>query len=177
MRFIRVESVVSDGRHQGYLLDPDAYLAELPRIQGGLPDGARGFATDDDHYNFFGERCVKDLKLSRLNLVDRSDKVSLKIEFAPNQFKHNQMLLIEYVDVVEFSVNVAVEPRTKNVWPETRRLGDLQLDEILPHQKGCSHEIQMTGGLVWVVAADMIAEWRHLELSLDEEVINGDQHG
>jgi hypothetical protein len=33
------------------------------------------------------------------------------------------------------------------------------LDEILPHEHGCSHEIKMINGLITVVCADLTATW------------------
>lgn len=159
MRFIRVEAVVEDGWHKGYSLDPEPYLSELPAIQSGLPEGARRFALDKDHYNFLGSRCIKDLKLDEVRLIDRNDNVSLEIRFSPNRFKHEQGLALRYTDVIEFATSVAAEPRKKNVWPETRRLGDVQLDEILSHPKGFSHELQMTGGSLWIVAGELSYEW------------------
>jgi hypothetical protein len=173
MRFIRVEAVMENGWHKGYLLDPEPYLSELPAIQSELPEGARRFALDKDHYNFFGSRCIKDLKLDEVRLTDRNDSVSLEIRFAPNQFKHDQGLAIRYADVVEFSISISAEPRTGNVWPDTRRLGDVQLDEILPHGKGFSHEFQMTGGSLWIVAYDLSYEWADPALRLDEKVVQG----
>lgn len=159
MRFVRVEAVVEDGWHKGYSLDPDKYLGQLLKIQADLPEGARGFALDEGHYDFFGRRCIKDLKVAQVNLADRNDSVSLEIKFAPNEFKHDHGLVLGYVNVVEFSMSVASVPGTQYVWPETRRLGDVQLDEILPHERGCSHEIQMTGGSLWIVAEDLSFEW------------------
>jgi hypothetical protein len=159
MQFIRIEAIVEDGWHKGYSLDADAYLRELPRLQDGLPDGARTFALDQDHYNFFARKCVKDLRLRHMKILDRNDSLTLEIELEPNQFKHDQRLVIEYSGVIEFSVNVSAEPRSRFVSSDTRRLGDLQLDEILPHKHGCSHEIQLTGGSLWVVATDLNATW------------------
>jgi hypothetical protein len=159
VRFIKIDAIVEDGRHKGYSLDADAYLRELPRIQVGLPHGARSFAVDAEHYDFLGRRCVKDLRIGRIEIADRNDGVALRLEFSPNQFKHDQGLAIEYSDVLEFRIDVAAESRRDNVWPATRRLGDVQLDEILPHGHGCTHEIQMTGGSLWVVAADLAASW------------------
>jgi hypothetical protein len=159
MRFIKIEMIVEDGQHKGFSLDPELYLTELPTIQSDLPEGARRFALDADHYNFFGPRCIKDLNLDEVRLTDRNDSVSLEIRFAPNQFKHDQGLAIRYADVVEFSTSITAEPRKRSAWPGARRLGDVQLDEILPHQKGFSHELQMTGGSFWIVADDLSYEW------------------
>ena len=51
--------------------------------------------------------------------------------------------------------------------PETRRLGYFpELDEILPHVKGFSHEIQTIGGSWWIVADELLFErrsWRAMQ--------------
>ncbi|MFD0742031.1 hypothetical protein ACFQ1L_09230 [Phytohabitans flavus] len=164
---------MEDGWHKGYSLDPELYLSELPAIQSDLPEGARRFALDEDHYNFYGSRCIKDLKLAEAWLTDRNDSVCLEIRFAPNQFKHDQGLAIRYADVVEFSTSITAEPRKSNVRPDTRRLGDVQLDEILPHEKGFSHEVQMTGGSLWIVAGDLSYEWVDSPQLADEKVMEG----
>jgi hypothetical protein len=96
--------------------------------------------------------------------------LSVELLLAPNQFKHDQELVLRYRDVSEFSVAVTSAARAKNVWPESRRLGDLQLDEVLPHDKGCSHEIQFTGGVIRLVAADLDAEWRESADPVDDAV-------
>lgn len=159
MKFVLVEPIVEDGWTKGYSLDPTPYLDELPVVQDKLPEGARSFALDPNHYDFSGPLCIKDLKVTEVSLRDQNDTVSLEIAFAPNRFKHDAGLVLSYVDVVEFAVQVTADPRTKNVWPETRRLGDAQLDELLPHEKGFSHEIAMTGGSLWIVAADLRSKW------------------
>jgi hypothetical protein len=43
--------------------DARAYLTALPQLAGDLPPGAARFATDPDHYDFAGLRCVKDLSV------------------------------------------------------------------------------------------------------------------
>jgi hypothetical protein len=144
----------------GYWLDPEAYLTVLPRIAADLPPGAREFALDVEHYDFFGPRCVKDLKVGRITMIDGEGRLSAELLFVPNQFKHEQELLVRYVDVTAFTIDVTAGSRGKDVWPEARSLDDLQLDEILPHEDGCSHEIQLIGGSVRVVAADLTAHWR-----------------
>lgn len=161
MRYVKVELVRDPS--PGYSLDADEYLAVLPEIQAELPEGARRFASDEEHYNFFGLRCVKDLKLSRASVSDSDDRLSVEFEFAPNKFKHDQGLRISYTDVVDLAIEVTAPPRKTDVWPDSRRLGDFQLDEILPHEKGVSHEIKLTGGVIRVVASDLHAEWRDNE--------------
>ncbi|MEU9824003.1 hypothetical protein [Micromonospora chersina] len=158
MRFVKVE-VLRDGT-RGYALNADEYLRVLPELKDVLPPGAREFAVDPDHYNFFGPRCVKDLQMGRLVVSDAHDRLSVSLWLLPNTFKHERGLMIQYVDVVELAVDVSGSPRARHVWPETRRLGDVQLDEILPHEKGCSHELQMTGGSMRLVAADLVARWQ-----------------
>lgn len=162
MRYIKVEA--TSASWPGYSLDADEYIRVLPAIQDELPDGARRFALDEEHYNFFGPRCVKDLKLSRVTIFDANDQLSGEIEFAPNKFKHNYPLTVRYFDIVEVAVEVTSAPRETEIWPDTRRLGDVQLDEILPVEGGCSHEIRLTGGTILIVASDLRAEW-HDDLS------------
>src|SRR5215470_11302016 len=67
----RMEYVVVEWQGNGVLShDPTPYLAELPRLRGLLPPGAREFACDPAHYDFYSARCVKDLKFGHLRLVD-----------------------------------------------------------------------------------------------------------
>lgn len=157
MRYVKVEPISEP--QPGYALDADAYLAVLPEIEAGLPEGARRFALDEEHYNFFGPRCVKDLRLSRATVSDSNDQISVEVEFAPNQFKHDQGLVIRYTNVVEMTIDVTASPRKAHVRPDSRRLGDLQLDEILPHEQGVSHEIKLTGGVIRFVSSDLHAQW------------------
>jgi len=154
VKFIKVEQT-----RDGYFLDPAAYLASLDEHAGRLPSGAAAYARDPQHYDFYGPRCVKDLKLDSLKLVDGHGALSAELTFSPNKFKHDSGLVIRYVDLTNIAVDVLPESGAEKRWPETRRLGDVQLDEVLPHQAGCSHEIRMTGGTIFVVSADLVAEW------------------
>ncbi|MFI8895423.1 hypothetical protein [Streptomyces paradoxus] len=150
MKYVRVEPL----RDQyGYHLDPQEYLQVLPQISETLPVGATAFAADSSHYDFRSSRCVKDLQLGKTVLVDEEGQVSLELCLAPNEWKHLGGLRIQYSDVQRFSVDVA---ETDGTLP---RLGDLQLDEILPHPSGMSHEIAFTCGSIIVVAADLLATW------------------
>jgi hypothetical protein len=137
----------------GYHLDPQAYLQALPRLSGDLPPGVAEFATDPDHYNFRGSRCVKDLELGKATLVDSEEGISLELVLAPNEWKHESGLCIRYSDVQSFRTNVEESDGT------LPRLGALQLDEVLPHPSGVSHEISFTCGSILVVAADLVAVW------------------
>jgi hypothetical protein len=154
VRFVKVEPT-----EDGFWLDPEPYLDELKRIGDSLPPGARAFATDPEHYDFFSERCVKDLKLRTLTTADANGALSAEAEFEFNDVAP-QRLTISYREVV--SLRVDVDDTGPDEYPpsaETRRLSDVQLDEILPHEHGCSHEIQMINGVIRVVCADLMARW------------------
>jgi hypothetical protein len=154
VRFVKVEPI-----EDGFWLDPAPYLEELKRIAESLPSGARAFATDPEHYNFFSERCVKDLKLRALTTVDADGVLSAEAAFEFNDVAP-EWLVIAYRDVVSLRVDVDdTGPDEYPPSPETRRLSDVQLDEILPHDHGCSHEIQMINGVIAIVCADLVATW------------------
>lgn len=150
MKYVRVEPLQD---RYGYHLDPQNYLQVLPQFSGDLPSGAAAFATHPDHYDFRGVRCVKDLELSKATLVDDQGQVSLEFVLTPNEWKHESGLCIRYSDVQSFRVD-AEEP--DGMFP---RLGALQLDEVLPHSSGMSHEISFTCGSILVFAADLVATW------------------
>ena len=60
------------------------------------------------------------------------------------------------------SLRVDVDDTGPHEYPpdaRTRRLSDVQLDETLPHEHGCTHEIKMIKGLIAVVCADLTAKW------------------
>ncbi|WP_147143898.1 hypothetical protein [Stackebrandtia albiflava] len=63
-------------------------------------------------------------------------------------------MTIRYTGVVEYT---AAAYGTE--WWGSRRPGPVQLDEVLPHEAGCRHDIALIGGRVRVVAADLRAEW------------------
>ncbi|NBH05064.1 hypothetical protein [Amycolatopsis sp. SID8362] len=85
---------------------------------------------DPDHYDFASVKCVKDLRLGQLSLREAGSAKPAD-ELSPNE----------------------------RVWPASPRLGDVQLDEILPIAGGCSHEIKFTGGRVMITCEDLHAEW------------------
>jgi hypothetical protein len=155
MEFIQIE--VIDG---GYFLDPRRYLEVLPEIAEALPAGARTFAESEGHYDFYNLKCVKDLRLSEINLLDSSGALALEVSWAPSKLKHDSGLVVRYKGVISLSVEASRRAEEAETWPESKRLGDLQLDEILPHEAGCSHEMVMTDGVIKIVSADLDAEWR-----------------
>jgi len=132
-------------------LDPRAYLAELPRLAPDLPPGARAFATDPGHYDFYGERCVKDLRLGEVRAVD-DGALSATIRFV----RRDADLVVRYFAPVELRVDQGPPGRTRGM---RKWLGSVMLDEVLPHPAGVSHEVQLHGGTLYVVAADLVAEW------------------
>jgi hypothetical protein len=157
MRFVKVEQT-----RDGYSLDPTAYLEFLGEHAGSLPSGAAAYARDPQHYDFYGTSCVKDLKLNSIKLMDEHGALSAELIFSSNKFKHDSGLVIRYIDLIKIAVDVSPGSIAEKKWPETRRLGDVQLDEVLPHEAGCSHEIRMTGGIIFVVSSDLVAEWKEV---------------
>lgn len=166
----------------GFHLDPREYLRVLPGILPDLPAGAAEFASDPDHYDFGSSRCVKDLTLHRVDLFDDRGGVSIELSLAPNEWKHEGGLRIRYSGVRSFRVNTygaegaehTEAVRFAEVADATAfaqrtdgppRLGYLQLDEVLPHPQGVSHEITFTEGSLLVVGADLVARWDRRGLS------------
>ncbi|MCX5109649.1 hypothetical protein OOK13_14090 [Streptomyces sp. NBC_00378] len=152
-------------------MDPQEYLRVLPELLPVLPAGAAEFASDPDHYDFGSSRCVKDLTLDRVDLVDDHVCVSLDLSLGPNEWKHEGGLRIRYSGVRDFWVRTDDDAGGAGGFglgggggfvecgDEVPRLGDLQLDELLPHPHGFSHEIAFTEGALLVVGADLVARW------------------
>jgi hypothetical protein len=156
MRFVRVEE---RDEPRGYFLSATEYREQLPRLQAELPPGAWAFASNADHYDFYSERCVKDLKLLALTTSEDSDGLSVVARFGFNDFAPEQ-LVIRYSAVSVLSVNVDIVDATGGSSGDVvRQLGPLQLDEVLPHACGCEHEIKLIGGGIHVVCADLNASW------------------
>ncbi|WP_405734454.1 hypothetical protein OG885_22605 [Streptomyces sp. NBC_00028] len=131
------------------IIDPRPYLARLPELADDLPPGARAFATDPGHYDFTGKRCVKDLEPQRVRRVGDEE---IEIRFRHNCWKHDEDLLVRYVGVSRFQVDVL------DVC-DVAALGDVILDEVLPHENGCTHEMACRPGTLVVVCRDLVARW------------------
>jgi hypothetical protein len=158
MRYVHV--ALSGDAIPANILDPEPYLRELPKLQEQLPAGARAFATDSDHYDFGSSRCVKDLRVENVAIREVGHaKLRVELSLAPNRFKHLSGLFIRYEGVTAIRIDASGVNVNGRVWPETPRLGDIQLDEILPSAGGCSHEIKLTGGSIEIVCEDLRAEW------------------
>ncbi|WP_369184419.1 hypothetical protein [Streptomyces sp. Y1] len=138
------------------VLSARRYLGALPRLTAELPPGAAAFATDPGHYDFTGQRCVKDLTLSRFDLGHGDTGTgtgTLELGFRHNCWKHEEDLVIRYRAVTGIRLDGLGEPSS---WED---LGPLVLDEILPHGQGCTHELAFRPGRLTVTAADLTAEW------------------
>ncbi|WP_367321949.1 hypothetical protein [Streptomyces sp. HUAS ZL42] len=131
------------------VIDPRPYLERLPLLAEQLPPGARAFATAPGHYDFSGKRCVKDLKPQA---VRRSGDDEIEIRFGHNCRQHDEDLLIRYTGISRFQVDVL------DVC-DVAALGDVILDEVLPHAEGCTHEIACRPGTLVVACRDLRAEW------------------
>ena len=145
MKYVSIE----DG-----VLSAEAYLAALPELAEELPPGARAFATDPAHYDFYSRRCVKDLTLGPITHEIEWEAVDVQIVLASSGLKHDEWLVIRYSDVSSLALDVAPPSEDHGA-----RFDSLALDEILPDPYGCSHEIAFWDSSVRVVCRDLTAEW------------------
>ncbi|MBN1171972.1 MAG: hypothetical protein JXA67_07340 [Micromonosporaceae bacterium] len=98
----------------------------------------------------------------------------MRIDFAPDRSQHDAGLVIRYRGVTGLAVDASPVMGVECPPPAVRSLGSLQIDEILPHEQGCSHEILMTGGTIRVVCADLEAEWHAVTASADGLGMDGE---
>ncbi|WP_327683500.1 hypothetical protein [Kitasatospora sp. NBC_00458] len=140
------------------IISPAAYLERLPALAGALPEGARAFALDADHYDFPGRRCVKDLVLDPARSGEPGGGGSgvVELRFRHNCRKHEEDLVIRYTGVAAFEVETPTGP-------DRAGLGTVILDEILPHPVGCTHEIAFRPGTLTVTCRDLTATWTEAE--------------
>ncbi|MFJ5926191.1 hypothetical protein ACIQF6_26635 [Kitasatospora sp. NPDC092948] len=133
------------------VLNPGPYLELLPALSTSLPPGAKAFATDPGHYDFTGRRCVKDLTLHQATFFHGGKTLDLRLRH--NCWKHDEDLVVRYSGVAAVQIKTPNEPST---WDD---LGTLILDEILPHDQGCTHEMAFRPGSVIVTCNDITATW------------------
>ncbi|MCD0485338.1 hypothetical protein LO771_23855 [Streptacidiphilus sp. ASG 303] len=133
--------------------DPSAYLAALPDLRTSLPAGAQAFACDSDHYEFSSPRCVKDLKLGALPPTRfPSPGFEMRLLCCRGVSEHG--LTLRYTKVAQMDVVTDDgEPFALSDY------NSLRLDEILPHEIGCSHELRFTAATIRIVCADLTAHW------------------
>lgn len=148
MRYVDLNATI-DG--MAGVISPTEYLARLPVLADALPPGARAFATDPDHYDFSGKRCVKDLDLERVRNIS-ADGSEIELGFRHNCWKHDEDLVIRYSGVSGCIIRSPGGSDPKN-------LRTVILDEILPHEHGCVHEIAFRPGTLTVVCRDLTAVW------------------
>jgi hypothetical protein len=145
------------------VVDPADYLNKLPALAPALPPGAREFAVDRGHYDFFGPRCIKDLKILGIHVTD--DGAELELALRHNCWKHDDDLVICYRGVRELAIELAYSDGTPvgTALGEAGWLGEVRIDEILPHEYGCSHEIACWPGTLRIVSGDLTATWTPAE--------------
>jgi hypothetical protein len=148
MHYIDLNAVIA-GRPGG--IDPGPYLEMLAVLVPRLPAGARAFAADPEHYDFTSGHCVKDLTISRVQF--RDDMPGLEIVLRHNCWKHEDDLVVGYRGVRELATTFGYG---SNNWTSDRQV---ILDEILPHDHGCSHEIAFWSGSLTVICRDLTATW------------------
>lgn len=76
----------------------------------------------------------------------------MEVDFGHNCWKHEQDLLIRYTGVPGFTADPVGAHRGTG-------FGAVILDEILPHEDGCSHEIACWDGTLTLVCRDLRATW------------------
>lgn len=151
MRYVIAEF---DQDQRAFVHDPRPYLAVLDETAERLPPGAAEFATYEGHYDRSSFRCISNLLFGALTMTDDIE-AGLRLQLEPHFATHRGGLVIDYAAVRSVSVVVDPEPS-----PFTKRLGHLMLDEVLPHDHGCSHEIAFASGTVTIVSADLRAQWQ-----------------
>jgi hypothetical protein len=145
--------VVVEERGRGtFWHDPGPYVAKLPEILPALPPGARAFASHPEHYDFSAPHCVKDLRPQELPpSADVLGQYELRFTWSGIE---SDVLIIRYRGVSSVRIvsddGGAVDLSDYNT---------VRLDEVLPHETGCSHELRLTTGTVRIECEDLTASW------------------
>jgi hypothetical protein len=151
MRYVELSATVND---VSGVISAQTYLRLLPQMAPGLPSGARAFATDPQHYDFYSRRCVKDLTIDDISVRGGDDgQLTIEVAFGHNCWKHEENLLITYSGVSTY------ELRSEDGAGRWQNLKPVILDEVLPHDLGCSHEIACLAGALTIVSTDLVASW------------------
>lgn len=156
MRFCRVDRTTT-----GFLIDPTGYLAALPELLALLPPGAAAFAADPRHSDFSSKFCVKDLKIEQIRIQDGNAQLTMSIDFAFNDINGVPRLSITYTEVTGFDLRTDPDHHAHPDWigPHVKRLGDVQIDEIVPTPNGCTHEITLITGTLLITCGDLAVTW------------------
>ncbi|MGW7466678.1 hypothetical protein ACWGJT_18725 [Streptomyces xantholiticus] len=132
--------------------DPSPYVSKLPELLPALPSGARAFASHPEHYDFSAPRCIKDLRPQALPAA--ADPLGqYELHFAWSGCEEDA-LTIRYTGVK--SVQITADDGGPI---ELSDFNSVRLDEVLPDDAGCSHELKLTTATVRIVCADLRAEW------------------
>jgi hypothetical protein len=150
MRYVELNATVNN---VSGVISAQAYLELLPQLVRRLPTGARAFATNPQHYDFYSRRCVKDLTIDNLSFQRDDGQQTIEITFGHNCWKHEENLVITYSGVSSY------ELRPEDGTSDWTNLGQVILDEVLPHNHGCSHEIACRAGTLTIVSTDFAASW------------------
>ncbi|MEU2772818.1 hypothetical protein ABZ646_07785 [Streptomyces sp. NPDC007162] len=129
--------------------DPGPYLARLPELADRLPPGARAFATDPRHYDPGDRHCVQDLHPLD---VRRPARDAVELRFRNHRAGPDEDLVVRYTGVSRFQTDILGAC-------DLSSLGEVILDEILPHPDGCTHELACRPGTLVVACTDLVAEW------------------
>jgi hypothetical protein len=150
MKYVNLSATI--GEIDG-VISPQEYLDRLPELCPELPEGAAAYAAEPGHYDFRSARCVHDLKLDRILSGEDGDVGWVQLGFRHNCWKHEEDLTIRYTDVTGFALQTASD------MPRVTRLGEVILDEVLPHPDGCAHEIACRTGSITIICRDLTASW------------------
>jgi hypothetical protein len=134
-------------------MDSTSYLERLPRLVELLPPGSGAFATDAEHYDFCSKRFIKNLKPERLISGETDGLRWAELQLRHNCWRHDEDLTIRYHGVR----SLTLDPASDDL--DVTGLREVFLDEVLPYDHGCSHEIACLGGSVVVVCQDLTATW------------------
>lgn len=116
---------------------------------------------DADHYDFFSERSIKDLRIDRLELSDGFAVVGINLHLSYNERPDVPRLRIGYEEVLGLSVDVRPGFQVRSNWivQGIKRLGGILTDEVLPDSRGCVHVIEMIHGTISITCRDLDAVW------------------
>lgn len=141
---------------EGFYIDPSRYLNQLGEISAQLPPGAAAFARDPGHYEF-RDRCMKDLHPTSVSIeMGSGSSTSTFIYSTPGKVRR-PMLCIQYRDISD--IRIRSHEGTEAAGRETKKLGSVLLDELLPAEYGCTHEIICIFGSIFVSCADLEFQW------------------